>query len=72
MMAPVPRISFFYGIVITMYSNDHAPPHFHARYGKFEAKIAIDDGEVRIFNQNDARPVEDGPVAAFGPFDAHF
>jgi hypothetical protein len=45
MMAAAPRISFFYGIVITMYSNDHAPPHFHARYGEFEAKIALDDGE---------------------------
>ena len=37
-----------------------------------DSGIAIDDGEVRIFNQNDARPVEDGPVAAFGPYDAHF
>lgn len=45
MMSAVPRISFFYGIVITMYSNDHTPPHFHARYGEFEAKIAIDNGE---------------------------
>jgi hypothetical protein len=22
--------------------NDHAPPHFHARYGEFEATISID------------------------------
>lgn len=29
-----------------MYSNDHAPPHFHARYGEFEAKIAIGGGEL--------------------------
>jgi len=29
----MPRISMFYGIVVTMYSSDHAPPHFHARYG---------------------------------------
>jgi len=40
----MPRISAFYGIVITMYSNDHAPPHFHARYGEYEAKIAIGSG----------------------------
>lgn len=42
----MPRISAFYGIVITMYSNDHAPPHFHARYGEFEAKIAIGSGDL--------------------------
>jgi hypothetical protein len=25
----VPRISEFFGIMIAMYYNDHAPPHFH-------------------------------------------
>jgi hypothetical protein len=25
-----------------MFFNDHAPPHFHARYGEFEATIDID------------------------------
>jgi hypothetical protein len=24
-----------------MYFNDHAPPHFHARYGEFEATIDL-------------------------------
>jgi hypothetical protein len=28
----MPEISRFYGIVIRMYHNDHAPPHFHAYY----------------------------------------
>jgi hypothetical protein len=42
----MPRISEFYGIVVTMYSNDHAPPHFHARYGEYEAKIDIGTGEL--------------------------
>ena len=41
----MPRISTFYGIVVTMYSNDHAPPHFHARYGEYEAQIAIGTGD---------------------------
>ncbi|HTR72121.1 MAG TPA: DUF4160 domain-containing protein [Solirubrobacteraceae bacterium] len=41
----MPRISAFYGIVVMMYGNDHAPPHFHARYGEYEAKIAIATGE---------------------------
>ncbi len=42
----VPRLSFFYGIVIAMYYGDHTPPHFHARYGEFEAQIQISSGEV--------------------------
>ncbi len=42
----MPRISAFYGIVIVMYFGDHPPPHFHARYGEFEAKVAIATGEV--------------------------
>ncbi len=38
----MPRISAFLGIVITMYFDDHAPPHFHARYSGQEAAIGID------------------------------
>ena len=34
-------ISAFYGIWIRMFFNDHPPPHFHARYGEFEATIEI-------------------------------
>ena len=37
----MPEISRFYGIVITMYYDDHNPPHFHARYGENKAVIAI-------------------------------
>jgi len=42
----VPRISQFYGIVITMYFYDHQPPHFHAQYAEHHAVIAIDDHAV--------------------------
>jgi hypothetical protein len=38
----VPEISRFFGIVITMYHNDHAPPHFHARYGGREAAYSME------------------------------
>ena len=38
----MPTISQFFGIVIRMYYNDHAPPHFHAYYGKQAAVIAIE------------------------------
>jgi hypothetical protein len=42
----VPRISAFYGIVVTMYWRDHPPPHFHAAYSGDVAEIAIDTLEV--------------------------
>ena len=42
----MPTISAFYGILIRMYFNDHAPPHFHARYGEFEATVAIETLEI--------------------------
>jgi Domain of unknown function (DUF4160) len=37
----LPTISAFYGILIQMFFADHAPPHFHARYGEHEALIDI-------------------------------
>ena len=37
-----------------------------------DSAICIDDGEVRIFNQNDARPVRLDRLIGLGPFDAHF
>lgn len=37
----MPEISRFLGIVIQMYRDDHAPPHFHATYGEYSAQIAI-------------------------------
>ena len=42
----MPTISVFYGIVIQMFWNDHAPPHFHALYGEFEAIINIQTMDV--------------------------
>ena len=42
----MPELSRFYGIVIKMYFGDHAPPHFHAEYAEFEARIAIDTQAV--------------------------
>jgi len=41
----VPRISSFYGIVIAMYYREHGVPHFHARYGEYEASISIESLE---------------------------
>jgi hypothetical protein len=37
----MPTISIFYGLVIRMYFNDHAPPHFHVEYAEFKATVNI-------------------------------
>jgi len=38
----MPEISRFFGILIAMFWDEHNPPHFHARYGKYQAAIEID------------------------------
>ncbi len=38
----MPEVCRFYGIVITLNYNDHAPPHFHARYGGDTAVVTFD------------------------------
>jgi len=42
----LPTISAFYGILIQMFWQEHAPPHFHALYGEFEAVVNIQTLEV--------------------------
>ncbi len=37
----MPEISRFLGIIIRMFFNEHAPPHFHAYYGKYMVIINI-------------------------------
>ncbi len=39
----MPEISRFYGIIITMYYNDHGKPHFHAKYENQWAAFSIED-----------------------------
>ena len=42
----MPEISLFYGIRVTMYYDDHNPPHFHVRYNEYRAIIDIQTGKV--------------------------
>jgi hypothetical protein len=42
----MPVISRFFGVLIAMYWRDHAPPHFHAKYGDDEVTVEIQTGEV--------------------------
>ena len=42
----MPEISLFAGIRITMYYDDHSPPHFHATYNGNSALVDIQNGYV--------------------------
>jgi hypothetical protein len=39
----MPKISELFGIAIYTYYREQALPHFHARYGRNDAEIAIED-----------------------------
>ena len=38
----MPELSRFFGIIITLYYDDHVPAHFHVRYGSQRAIVAIE------------------------------
>jgi len=42
----MPVISYFFGIYIRMYHDDHNPPHIHVEYQGHQALIAINDGTI--------------------------
>ncbi len=46
----MPKISQFFGILIFMYFRDHAPPHFHAKYGGYEGVIGLNP--IRLIEGN--------------------
>ncbi|HET8844474.1 MAG TPA: MBL fold metallo-hydrolase, partial [Ktedonobacteraceae bacterium] len=37
-----------------------------------DSGLMVDDGETRIFNQNDSRPIDIDVLNSHGPYDAHF
>ncbi|MDR0642778.1 MAG: DUF4160 domain-containing protein [Treponema sp.] len=39
----MPELSRFLGMAISIYFDDHNPPHFHVLYNEYEALIAIND-----------------------------
>lgn len=42
----MPTIHLLNSIKILMYFNDHAPPHFHAKYNEHEVLIVIETLEI--------------------------
>ena len=47
----MPIISTFFGIVIRMYYQEHAPPHFHAEYQGRQGTFDF-DGQPMMGNLN--------------------
>lgn len=43
----MPEVSRFYGIIITMFFDEHNPPHFHVQYGEYRALVNICDGFIK-------------------------
>lgn len=43
----MPIISSFYGIIIRMFFDEHAPPHFHVQYAEFKAVVDIRKLEIK-------------------------
>jgi hypothetical protein len=41
-----PELSRFFGVIISMDTRDHPPPHLHARYAEHEATFSIEDGSL--------------------------
>jgi len=44
----MPQISRFFGIIISMFYDDHNPPHFHASYGEYSVEITIKDLDILV------------------------
>ena len=42
----MPTIAVVEGVKIMIFANDHAPPHFHAKFAEFEALISIATGDI--------------------------
>ena len=42
----MPTISWFNGVAIRIYYNDHEPPHFHAFFAGAEARVEVSTGRI--------------------------
>ena len=44
----MPEISRFLGIIISMYFDEHNPPHFHAHYNEYRASVDIGNLNIMV------------------------
>lgn len=46
----MPVVELLDGIKISVYMNDHIPPHIHASIGEYESLIDTKNGDVMVGN----------------------
>jgi hypothetical protein len=70
----MPTIAYFYGIAISMYYNDHNPPHFHAKYGRAKVVVRISDAQIIVgeLPPTAARMVRDWALAHKNELEANW
>lgn len=44
----MPEISRFLGIIISMYFDEHNPPHFHVQYNEYRASMEIKNLNISV------------------------
>jgi len=44
----MPEISRFLGIIISMYFDEHNPPHFHVQYNEYRASMEIKNLNITV------------------------
>ena len=44
----MPEISRFLGIIISMYFDEHNPPHFHVQYNEYRASMDIKSLNISV------------------------
>lgn len=55
----MPRIAEIDGIILTINFDDHAPPHFHARYQSESVSIEIETGYlIGVMSPRNVKKVE--------------
>jgi len=42
----MPIVSRFFGIIVQIFFNEHNPPHYHVKYGKYKAVVDIKTGII--------------------------
>lgn len=44
----MPTVSRFFGIVVSMFWDEHNPPHFHVRFGEYKCSIDINNISIIV------------------------
>ena len=63
-VAIMPELARFAGLIIQMYFDDHAPPHFHVRHNNVIYAMEIETGRMKVpLPRGDAKTADEWRVA---------